>query len=75
MEQLKAVADKLTVSYTESETTDTLTQKILAVTPTETQLKSMNVEQLKVLSDCKEMTYTYTNKDNLIALILAEYKE
>lgn len=74
MEQLKAVADKLSVSYTDSDTTQTLTTKILAVTPTETQLKVMNVEQLKVLADCKELTYTYTNKDNLIALILAEYK-
>ena len=32
----------------------------------------MNVEQLKVYADVLEMTYTYTNKEALIALILAE---
>lgn len=32
----------------------------------------MNVGQLKVLADVLEMTYDYTNKQNLIALILAE---
>ena len=76
LEQLQAVADKLSVTYEadgdSADTTTTLTEKIAAVTPTETQLKAMNVEQLKVYADVLEMTYTYTNKEALIALILAE---
>jgi hypothetical protein len=52
-----------------------LTALILAETPTKAQLESMTVEELKVLADCLEMTYTYTNKKNLIDLILAEYDE
>lgn len=76
LEQLQAVADKLSVTYEadgdSADTTTTLTEKISAVTPTETQLKAMNVEQLKVYADVLEMTYTYTNKKALIALILAE---
>ena len=71
------MADKLSVSYVsdgdDADTTETLTAKILLATPTETQLKAMNVDQLKVLADCLEMTYTYTNKNDLVALILAEF--
>lgn len=78
--QLQAVADKLSVAYTadgeeNADTTETLTEKILAETPTQTQLNSMTVEELKVLADVLEMTYVYTNKANLIADILAEVAE
>lgn len=74
--QLQAVADKLGVTYEASgdnaDTAESLTTKILAVTPTEQQLNAMTVEQLKVLADVLDMTYEYTNKANLITLILAE---
>lgn len=67
------------VTYTtegdDADDEESLTTKILAVTPTQQQLNAMTVEQLKVLADCLEMTYVYTNKADLIALILAEYTE
>lgn len=73
---MQAVADKLSVTYEadgdSADTTTTLTEKIAAVTPTKTKLKAMNAEQLKVYADVLEMTYTYTSKETLIALILAE---
>lgn len=56
------------------ETTSELTTAILAATPTRTQLNSCTVENLKVLADCLEMTYVYTNKADLIELILKEYE-
>ena len=75
---MQGVADKLGVTYeTEGNDADdetSLTTKILAVTPTQQQLNSMTVEQLKVLADCLEMTYVYTNKQDLITLILNEYE-
>ena len=72
------MADKLSVEYVaegedDADDEESLTTKILAVTPTSAQLNSMTVEQLKVLADCLEMTYVYTNKADLIALILAEF--
>ena len=79
LEQLQAVADKLSVDYSadgvDADTTETLTEKILAVTPTKAQLESMTVNELKVLADVLEMTYVYTNKATLIADILAEVEE
>lgn len=79
LEELQAVADKLSVDYSAegagADTTETLTTKILAVTPTLAQLKSMSVDELKVLADVWEMTYTYTNKQNLIADILEKISE
>lgn len=56
----------------DADTTDTLTAKILLATPTETQLKACTVDELKVLADCMELTYVYTNKNALVALILDE---
>ena len=80
LEELQAVADKLSVAYTadgeeNADTEETLTEKILAVTPTKAQLEAMTVSELKVLADVLEMTYVYTNKANLIADILAEVSE
>ena len=77
---MQAVADKLSVEYVaegedDADDEESLTTKILAVTPTSAQLNSMTVEQLKVLADCLEMTYTYTNKADLITLILAKVAE
>ena len=73
------MADKLGVTYTadgdDADDGESLTTKILAVTPTGQQLNAMTVGELKVLADCLEMTYVYTNKADLIALILAEYTE
>lgn len=59
----------------EADTAESLTTKILAETPTESQLKSCNVDNLKVLAELLKLEYTYTNKDDLIALILAKYTE
>lgn len=65
------------VTYTtdgdNADTTESLTTKIIAVTPTQTQLNSMNVDQLKMFASLIELTYDYTNKNALIELILAEY--
>ena len=79
LEQLQAVANKLSVDYSadgdNKDTTETLTEKILIAEVAETQLKSMTVDELKVLADVLEMTYVYTNKSDLIDLILAEYTQ
>ena len=70
------MADKLSVTYVadggDADTVETLTAKILLAEPTETQLNACTVDDLKVFADCLEMTYTYTNKKALVALILAE---
>lgn len=67
------------VTYTadgdNADTAESLTTKIVAVTPTQTQLNAMNVEQLKIFASLIELTYEYTNKEALIALIMAEYTE
>ncbi len=67
------------VTYTadgdNADTAESLTTKIIAVTPTQTQLNAMNVEQLKLFASLIELTYEYTNKNALIALIMAEYTE
>lgn len=43
--------------------------------PTKTQLKAMNVDELKELADNLGIEYEYTNKDDLIVLILAKYEQ
>ena len=58
-----------------ADTAESLTTKIKAVTPTQTQLNAMTVEQLKIFASIIELTYDYTNKEALVALILAEYTE
>lgn len=58
-----------------ADTAESLTTKIVAVTPTQTQLNAMTVEQLQIFASLIELTYNYTNKTDLIALILAEYTE
>lgn len=58
-----------------ADTAESLTTKIVAVTPTQTQLNAMTVEQLQIFASLIELTYDYTNKTDLIALILAEYTE
>lgn len=58
-----------------ADTAKSLTTKIKAVTPTQTQLNAMTVEQLQIFASLIELTYDYTNKTDLIALILAEYTE
>lgn len=66
----------MSVSVAGEDTTETLTTKIAGIdTPTVTVLKTLNVDELKVLADVLEMTYTYTNKDNLIADIIVKYEE
>ncbi|MBO4778073.1 MAG: hypothetical protein J5588_06220 [Bacteroidales bacterium] len=76
---MQALADKLGVTYTtdgdDADTAETLTTKILAVTPTDSQLNGCTVDNLKVLAELLELEYTYTNKADLIALIKAEYTE
>jgi hypothetical protein len=76
---LQGVADKLGVTYSadgdNADTAESLTTKIVAVTPTQTQLNAMTVEQLQIFASLIELTYDYTNKTDLIALILAEYTE
>lgn len=76
---MQALADKLGVTYTtdgdEADTAESLTTKILAVTPTDTQLNACTVDNLKVLAELLELEYEYTNKTDLIALIKAEYTE
>ena len=64
-----------TAEGNDADTQESLTEKILAVTPTQQMLNAMTVEQLKVLADCLELTYVYSNKANLIALILDQYEE
>ena len=66
----------MSVSYVSdganADTEETLTAKILLAEPTRTQLNACTVDELKVLADCMELTYTYTNKNALIDLIVAE---
>ena len=70
------MADKLSVTYVadgdNADTEETLTAKILLAEPTRTQLNACTVDELKVLADCMELTYVYTNKQALIDLIIAE---
>jgi hypothetical protein len=76
---LQTLADKLGVTYSadgdEADTAESLTTKILAVTPTDTQLNACTVDNLKVLAELLELEYEYTNKQDLIALIKAKYTE
>lgn|GEM_PF-6116083 len=76
---MQALADKLGVTYSadgdEADTAESLTTKILAVTPTDTQLNACTVDNLKVLAELLELEYEYTNKQDLIALIKAKYTE
>lgn len=58
-----------------ADTAESLTTKIVAVTPTQAQLNAMTVEQLQIFASLIELTYDYTNKTDLIALILAKYTE
>lgn len=59
-----------------ADTVESLTLKLAGIeTPTKATLKVLNVDELKILADVLEMTYVYTNKDNLINEIIAKLEE